>query len=200
MAAGRKPGCLIPAPSQPANTLVDLGEWTSSRMTEQGLSSSLRSGTQSTAKRFVPHVHFLLMEKVYRFFLSRGARTFGLPAPLTPPDSARCGARFRRHWGTITASGTRFRYCPKSAPLPSGILPHIAAECCPTSNGISAPLRPESADYMAGCMRKRYAVRGGPVSLASSKSRQRAICVKLMRRGHHSACRDSLCSRCTSQA
>src|SRR5436190_8412578 len=78
-------------------------------------------------------------------FLSRGARTFGLPAPLTPPDSARCGARFRRHWGTITASGTRFRYCPKSAPLPSGILPHIAAECCPTSNGISAPLRPESA-------------------------------------------------------
>src|SRR5436190_24388318 len=43
----------------------------------------------------------------------QGARTFGLPAPLTPPDSARCGARFRRHWGTITASGTRFRYCPK---------------------------------------------------------------------------------------
>src|SRR5436190_23731109 len=68
MAAGRKPGCLIPAPSQPANTLVDLGEWTSSRMTEQGLSSSLRSGSQSTAKRFVPHVHFLLMEKVYRLF------------------------------------------------------------------------------------------------------------------------------------
>src|SRR5215469_9994460 len=46
-------------------------------------------------------------------------------------DSARCGARFR--------------YRPKSAPLPSGILPHIAAECCPTSNGTSAPLRPESA-------------------------------------------------------
>src|SRR6185295_14500900 len=68
--------------------------------------------------------------------------------PIPPDvghDSAATGARFRSHWGTITVSGARFRYCPKSAPLPSGILPHIAAECCPTSNGISAPLRPESA-------------------------------------------------------
>src|SRR3954471_14543800 len=80
-------------------------------------------------------------------FFFRGACTFGLPAPPTPPDSAATGARFRRHWGTITASGARFRYNSKSAPLPSGILPHIAAECCPTSNGISAPLRPESAIY-----------------------------------------------------
>src|SRR5215467_2160768 len=73
-------------------------------------------------------------------FLSRGARTFGLPTPLTPSNSARCGARFRRH--------------PKTAPLPSGILPHIAAECCPTSNGISAPLPRESA------WRKRFAQHG----------------------------------------
>src|SRR6266700_3215094 len=48
-------------------------------------------------------------------------------------------------WGTIPANGARFRYSRKSAPLPSGIVPHIAAESCPTSNGISAPLRPESA-------------------------------------------------------
>ena len=70
-----------------------------------------------------------------------------ITSAATPPDSAGCGAHLRSQWGTITASGARFRYNPKTAPLPSGILPHIAAECCPTSNGISAPLRPEYSAY-----------------------------------------------------
>jgi hypothetical protein len=63
---------------------------------------------------------------------------FRLPAPAY-------ATRFRWMWGTIPASGARFRCNRKSAPLPSGILPHIATERCPTSNGISAPLRLESA-------------------------------------------------------
>lgn len=87
--------------------------------------------------------------------------------PIPPdvgPDSAATGAQLRSQWGTITASGARFRYGPKSAPLPSGILPHIAAECCPTSNGISAPLRPESASAsVAGEFREiRHAAYGHP--------------------------------------
>ena len=70
--------------------------------------------------------------------LSQGS----MPLSIT---SAAYATRFRRMWGTIPASGALFRCNRKSAPLPNGILPHIATKRCPTSNGISAPLRPESA-------------------------------------------------------
>jgi len=68
------------------------------------------------------------------------------PIPLdVGHDSLQLGRRSVPKWGPIPAKGARFRYTLKSAPLPSGILPHITAERCPTSNGISAPLRAESA-------------------------------------------------------
>src|SRR5262250_1873618 len=84
-------------------------------------------------------------------FLFRGARTSGLPTPLTPPDSARCGARFHYHWGAIPFPvghdsgkwGTiplPSEKCPTSqrnpAPHRSGTLPHFKRNQCPTSTGI----------------------------------------------------------------
>jgi hypothetical protein len=62
-----------------------------------------------------------------------------MPLSIT---SAAYATRFRWMWGTIPASGARFRCNRKSAPLPNGILPHIATlphfkwNQCPTWTGI----------------------------------------------------------------
>src|SRR5215467_7818495 len=58
-------------------------------------------------------------------FLSRGARTFGLPTPLTrpiPPDVGHDSATVRK-------------------------VPHFPAESCPTSQRNAAPLQTESVPH-----------------------------------------------------
>ena len=65
-------------------------------------------------------------------FLSREARTFGLPTPLTPSNSAQCGARFRQV-GHDSATARK--------------VPHFPAESCPTSQRNAAPLPTESVPH-----------------------------------------------------
>jgi hypothetical protein len=53
--------------------------------------------------------------------------TLGLPTPLRPYT----GNGDSGMWGTVPVSGARFRSNRKSAPLPTGILPHIKRNPAP---------------------------------------------------------------------